>query len=132
MEQVGMVSLWAGRADSARALNAYLQAGYTEDGDYVPSSFAKYFGIGYYDDDCLESRYRAESSRNVSELLKGHSYDAAIIEALNNLIGFDFPLDVNAVVLLYDFRHDSGVEAGHDGTVRLRYMGAVAFSKIRP
>jgi hypothetical protein len=128
MQTEGVVSLWVGQADSADALDAYLQVGYSEDGDFIPSAFARDFGIGHYDEDFREAQQYAEPSRSVPDLLKGYSYDSVIIPKFVQLLGRSFPVDVNAVILLYNFKHDSGVEANDGGPVRLKYMGGVTLS----
>jgi hypothetical protein len=128
MRDEGVVSLWVGESDSPDALDAYLQVGYSEDGDFIPSPFARDFGIRYYDEDFREAQHYEEPSRSVRDLLKGYSYDSVIIPKFVQLLGDSFPVDVNAVILLYNFKHDSGVEANDGGPVRLRYMGAVTLS----
>lgn len=128
MQAQGAVSLWVGQADTSGALDAYLQVGYSDDGDFIPSPFARDFGIRYYDEDFREAQHYERPSRSVRNLLKGYSYDSVIIREFVQLFGELFPVDVNAVILLYNFRHDTGVEANDAGAVRLRYMGAITLS----
>jgi hypothetical protein len=128
MQAEGVISLWAGQADSAHALDAYLQVGYSDDGDLIPSRFARDFGIRYYDEDFREARHYEKPSRSIRQLLKGYSYDSVIIPKFVQLLGELVPDDTNAVVLLYNFKHEAAIGAKDDGEVRLRYMGAVMLS----
>jgi hypothetical protein len=124
MQEEGVVSLWVGQADSPDALDAYLEFGYTEDGDRIPSPFAADFGIRY-DEDFREAQYYDNPSRSVRGLLQGYSYDGVIVPKFVQLLGESLPEDVNAVVLLYNFRHNAGAGTGTGGAVRLRYAGSV-------
>ena len=45
MEREGYVSLWIGIIDSDLELSKYLELGYTDDGDYIPSQFLTDFNI---------------------------------------------------------------------------------------
>ena len=126
MQEKGVVSLWVGQADSPDALDAYLLVDYSEDGDLIQSPFARDFGIRYYDEDFREAQHYEKPSRSVRDLLKGYSYDSVIIPKFVELLGESFPDDVTAVILLYNFKHDTRVESYDGGAVRLRYMGAVA------
>ncbi len=127
MREEEMVSLWVGHVESSNALDAYMVVGYSEDGDFIPSPFAKDFGIGYYDDDFREAQYYQNPSRSVRDLLRGYSYNNMIIPKFVQLLGELLPEEVNAVVLLYNFKHDNGVVANAGETVRLRYVGTVSF-----
>jgi len=125
MQEEGVVSLWIGQADSSDALDAYMQTGYSDDGDFIPSPFAKDFGIRYYDEDFREAQHYEKPSRSVRELLRGYSYDDVVIPKFVQLLGESFPEEVNAVVMLYNFKHDGNVQANTGGAVKLRYMGAI-------
>jgi hypothetical protein len=129
MEEEGVVSLWAGRADSAEALAAYMREDYSEDGDFIPPPFAKDFGIDYYDEDFREAEYFTKPARSIRQLLKGCSYGDVVIPKFVHLLGDSFPDDVNAVVMLYNFKHDTGVEASDGEAIRLKYMGAVKYDE---
>jgi hypothetical protein len=128
MQEEGVVSLWIGHADSSDALDAYLLTGYSEDGDFIPSPFARDFGIGYHDEDFREAQHYENPSRFVRVLLRGYSYDNVIIPKFIQLLGELLPEEVNAIVLLYNFKHDASVETNAGGAVRLRYMGAVTLN----
>jgi hypothetical protein len=126
MQEEGLVSLWVGRAESADALDAYVQEAYTDDGDFA-SAFATDFGIEYYDEDFREAHYHVRSSRSVRDLLKGHSYEEVIIPRFVDSVGESSPEDVNAVILLYNFKHDSGVRMHDGGAVKMQFLGTVAY-----
>lgn len=126
MQQEGMVSLWAGHADSASALEDYLKTSYSEDGDLIPSSLANDFGISYYDEDFREARHYDKPLQSISDLLRDYSYDNMVIPKFVQLLGESLPMAVNAVVLLYNYKHDSEVEVNASGPVTLRFMGTVS------
>jgi hypothetical protein len=125
MREEGAVSLWVGQADSEESLDAYLLTRYSDDGDLIPSPFARDFSTGYYDEDFREAQYYESPSRSILELLRGFSYDDVIIPKFVQLLGELLAEEVNAVVCLYNFRHEGSVEPATGGAVRLRYMGAI-------
>jgi hypothetical protein len=125
MQEEGVVSLWVGHVNSEEALDAYLLTRYSEDGDLIPSPFARDFRTGYYDEDFREAQYYESPSRSIRELLRGFSYDDVIIPKFVQLFGELLAEEVNAVVCLYNFRHEGGVEPATGGAARLQYMGAI-------
>jgi hypothetical protein len=125
MKEDGVVSLWVGEAGSRDALDKYLQTGYSEEGDFIPSPFARDFSMHYYDEDLREARYYEEPSKTVADMLKGYSYENVIVPRFVGLCGESFPEPVNAVVLLYNFKYEGGVKTSVGSTVRLRYIGSV-------
>jgi hypothetical protein len=126
MQQEGMVSLWVGHADSASDLEDYLKVTYTEDGDVIRSPFATDFRIEYYDEDFREAQRYDGPSQSVSGLLRGYSYDSVIIPKFIQLLGDTLPVPVNAIVLLYNFKHEGEVDSAGSGPVTLRFMGVVS------
>ena len=119
------VSLWVGRADSASSLDAYLKVGFSEDGDLIPSTFAKDFGIKSYDEDFREARFYDVPSRSLRELLTGFSYDNLIIPKFIELCGSSLAADANAVILLYNFEYNEGRQESPESSVKMRYLGAI-------
>ena len=126
MHQEGMVSLWVGHADSTSDLEDYLKMAYTEDGDVIPSPFARDFRIEHYDEDFREAQHYDKPSQSVSGLLRGYSYDNVIIPKFIQLLGDTLPMPVNAIVLLYNFKYEGEVESTASGPVTLRFMGVVS------
>ena len=131
MQQEEMVSLWAGHADSASDLEAYLKIAYTEDGEVILSPFARDFRIEYYDEDFIEAKYYDKSLQSVSGLLHGFSYDNVITPQFTQLLGDPLPLPVNAVVLLYHFKYAGEAGLPASGPVTLRFMGVVSMESSR-
>lgn len=125
MREDRVVSLWVGQANSPDALDQYLQTGYTEDGDFIPSQFARDFGIRFYDEDFREAQYFEAPSQSVQSVLKGFSYDDVIVPRFTHLCGELFSEPVNAVLLLYNFEYKGEVDANAGGAVSMRYVGSV-------
>lgn len=125
MQEEGAVSLWIGQADSPDALDAYMQTGYSEDGDLIPSPFARDFGIRYYDEDFREAQHYEKPSRSIRDLLRGYSYDDVVIPKFIQLLGESFPEEVNVVVMLYNFKYVGSVQENTGEGVKLRYMGTI-------
>ena len=122
------VSLWMGRADSATSLDEYLKVGFSGDGDLIPSTFSKNFGIKSYDDDFREARVFDVPSRSLLDLLTGFSYDDLIIPKFIKLCGPSLSADANAVILLYNFDYTEGHQENADGLVKVRYLGTITFN----
>jgi len=122
------VSLWLGTAPNSQALADYVRLRYADDGDIVPSQLMADFGIDSYDENFREAEFLAPEDDRISEILKGFSYDAQVIDAYESAVGNLLDSKINAVVLLYNY--DANVEigqvAGSNG-VSLKYYGAVEY-----
>jgi Immunity protein 22 len=119
----GVVSLWVGQADSFTSLAAYADYDHPQ----PPSvTLSRDFGTGRYDHDFMDMAVE-KSTRSLSELLRGCSYDSIIIPKFVNLRGDLLPEAANAFVLLYNFQHNGNSGPGVDSgsPVRLRYMGSI-------
>jgi hypothetical protein len=124
----GYVSLWLGTSVSNESLESYVALHYSEDGDLVPSDLMEDFNIPSYDEDFLESEYRNLSEHRIVKLLKGFSYWEQIAERFAALCGDQVDVDVNAVVVLYDFNASpSRTRSSQNQDVQLSFMGVVTY-----
>ena len=71
---------------------------------------------------------REQSTRSLAELLCGCSYDSLIIPKFVELCGDVLPVEANAAVVLYDFRHYEmpGRKPSWNSDIKLRYMGSTS------
>jgi hypothetical protein len=60
MRQEGLVSLWMGTAPSEEALVEYVELGYDEDGEIVPSRFMVDFQLEQWNEDFREVDFLEE------------------------------------------------------------------------
>jgi Immunity protein 22 len=106
MEELGIVSLWLGKAQSSDKLEEALQVFYSEDGDFNGSEFTRGFQIDFYDENFKESEFFKENRSSLESLLEGFSYDGTVISRFSNIIE-SLKESFNAVMLLYNFRYDA-------------------------
>lgn len=125
MEKEGFVSLWVGSVQSSTELDRLLVVSYSEEGDFIPSVFAKNFEIRRYDDAVREAEYYEEASNDLNQLLEGFSYDDEIVPRFNKLVQEELPNDSNAVVLLYNFKYTGEIVEATIGSNYLRFLGTV-------
>ncbi len=123
----GFVSLWAGTAASAEALEEYLTIRYTEDGDAIWPPFAHEFGIQRFDEDFREADFIDPPERSLNELLAGTSYNHVTIPRFTKVIGATLPEEVNAIVLLYNFNYGGQIVNSENGAVVLSFRGVVLY-----
>jgi len=124
-----MVSLWLGCIDSESALDDLIKTEYNEDGDYIPSEFAKKFSINRYDEDNRESEFYEEPLKSLESILEGFSHDKVIIPKLKE---FNFTRDIteyNCAILLYDFEYDQRIKESKQKQCYLEYIGSVEYKK---
>ncbi|MPQ31664.1 hypothetical protein E4V42_09470 [Clostridium estertheticum] len=124
MEIEGVVSLWGGNFNSIIELENYVSLGYTADGDQIYSKFANEFDFGHTDDDSIEYEFYKEQLVSIEVLLKSVSYSEIISDRFKNLLGknkFDKP--VNAIVLLYDYKHEEDIISSDN----VKYIGCVSY-----
>lgn len=127
MEQEGFVSLWVGQVKSSEELDRLLRVSYSEEGDFIPSMFANNFNFYRYDDSVRESEYYEEETSDLSRLLKGFSYDDEIIPKFIDLVQGEFPSDVNAVILIYNFRYTGEIVESKIRSNHLKFLGVVEY-----
>lgn len=127
MEQIGAVSLWLGCLGSENDLAELLEVAYSEDGEYIPSKFARLFSIERYDDATREAEFYEEKFSSLAEMLEGFSYDEIIIPKLK-----DFPIrypitKYNCVVLLYNFAYNQKVNVSEQENCYFEFIGSVKY-----
>ncbi|MGQ3480664.1 immunity 22 family protein [Paenibacillus sp. TY11] len=127
MEKEGFVSLWMGNVDTCEELERLLATSYTDEGDFIPSIFARYFEIDRYDDAVREAEYYEESSNDLISLLEGFSYDDKIIPEFNALLQGKLLNNFNAVILLYNFKYTGNREEVENDSNFLKYLGTVEY-----
>ncbi|MEK8215209.1 immunity 22 family protein [Paenibacillus sp. FSL L8-0463] len=127
MEKEGAVSLWVGNVQSSEELDRLLTVSYTDEGDFIPSIFAKHFGIRRYDDAVREAEYYEEASNNLNQLLEGFSYDDEIVLKFTALVQEGLTDNFNAVVLLYNFKYTEELLEVTIQSNYFRFLGAVEY-----
>ncbi|WP_052299334.1 immunity 22 family protein [Rubinisphaera brasiliensis] len=123
MREEGWVSLWLGIAPDADALNEYIGLSYDDDGELIASSFMLDFSLLRWDEDFREAGRLEAASPSVAEVLSGFSYDSRLIEQYQQQLGRTLPAEVNAVVLLYNYRHQPTAVPQASGGVQLQFVG---------
>ncbi|WP_409274862.1 immunity 22 family protein [Neobacillus sp. SCS-31] len=127
MEQEGYVSLWVGEFSTSEELREYLSIEYDEDGDAIPSNFEKDFFIEFYDEDFREVVFHQQPLSSLNQLIAGASYEEVILSKFDDMFLKNAPKKINAVVLLYNFQYEPGVEVAKSGLNTLHYIGAVEY-----
>lgn len=127
MEKEGFVSLWVGSVQSSEELDRLLVVSYSDEGDFIPSIFAKHFEIRRYDDAVREAEYYEEASNELNQLLEGFSYDDEITLRFDTLVRGELPNDINAVVLLYNFKYTGEIVEATIQSNYLRFLGTVEY-----
>ncbi|MEK4066237.1 immunity 22 family protein [Peribacillus sp. FSL R5-0717] len=125
MQKEGFVSFWVGNINTSEELDNLLEISYTEDGDFVPSMFARSFGIDRYDDAVREADFYDEADNSLSRLLEGFSYDEDIIPKFSSLCGAQLPSQYNVVILLYNFKYEGIKKKTTINNSNLEFLGAV-------
>lgn len=129
MEKEGYASLWLGKLDSEQQLDELLEIEYTDDGDSVPSAFAGYFGIEWYDDDFREAEFFAEEGRgsDAANLLAGFSYEEELIPMFADLLKGMTLDEFNTVIILYNFKYEGKQGNYQDISAQLNFIGSVPY-----
>ncbi|MFF2496849.1 immunity 22 family protein [Peribacillus sp. NPDC058075] len=127
MQKEGFVSFWVGNINSSEELDNLLEISYTEDGDFIPSMFARSFGIDRYDDAVREADFYDEADNSLSRLLEGFSYDEDIIPKFSSLCGAQLPSQYNVVILLYNFKYEGIKKKTTINNSNLEFLGAVEY-----
>lgn len=128
MEKEGFVSLWIGNVQSSEELDKLLAVSYSDEGDFIPSIFAKHFNIRRYDDAVREAEYYAEASDDLKQLLEGFSYDDEIVPRFTALVQEGLANDFNAIVLLYNFEYTGEIV---EATIQSNYFGFLGAVEYR-
>ncbi|MEK3725439.1 MULTISPECIES: immunity 22 family protein [unclassified Paenibacillus] len=127
MKKEGFVSLWVGNVQTTHELDRLLAVSYSDEGDFVPSIFAKHFEIRRYDDAVREAEYYEEASNDLNQILEGFSYDDEIAPRFDTLVQEELPNDINAVVLLYNFKYTGEIVEATIQSNYLRFLGTVEY-----
>ncbi|WP_339220352.1 immunity 22 family protein [Paenibacillus sp. FSL H8-0332] len=127
MEKEGFVSLWVGNVQSSEELDRLLVVSYSDEGDFIPSIFAKHINIRRYDDAVREAEYYEEVSDDLNQLLEGFSYDDEIVPRFTALVQEGLPNDINAIVLLYNFEYTGAIVEVTIQSNYFRFLGAVEY-----
>lgn len=123
------VSLWMGIANNEDDLDAYVQQGYSDDGDLTPSQFMKDFNIPSYDEDFLEAEFLENPVAAIAQLLQGFSYDDQLIPRFTAICGNETDFKASAVVLLYNYKAQISGKRMSAGPVQLTFMGVTQYSQ---
>ncbi|MGE7593543.1 immunity 22 family protein [Peribacillus frigoritolerans] len=127
MQKEGFVSFWVGNINLSEELDNLLEISYTEDVYFIPSIFARSFGIDRYDDAVREADFYDEADNLLSRLLKGFSYDDEIIPEFSSLCGEQLPSEYNVVILLYNFKYEGIKKKTTINKSDLEFLGAVEY-----
>jgi Immunity protein 22 len=122
----GIVSLWLARADSEDSLDNFTTITYTEDGDYINSTFGEYFKIGYYDEDFKESVFLDKHSNYLNDLLASFSYDEIIIPRFIELIP-SLQDSFNSVIMIYNYLYDGEAQEVNIDSINCKFFGHVNY-----
>ncbi|MFP3728549.1 immunity 22 family protein [Priestia filamentosa] len=109
MEKQGSVSIWLGNLKGERDLEEYVALEYDEDGDSIPSLFFRDFHINHYetDEDFFEVEWLGESSKDISKLLEGISYEEVIVPKVKKYS--ELNKTYNSIILIYNFAYSGEV-----------------------
>ncbi|WP_223837446.1 immunity 22 family protein [Bacillus swezeyi] len=114
--------------NSPDELDKIIKTSYTEDGDFIPSIFARSFDIERYDDAVREADFYEEPSNSLSRLLEGFSYDDVIIPEFISMYGGDIlTKKYNAVVLLYNFSYEGTKKMISISDTEFEFLGSAKY-----
>ncbi|TYS69757.1 hypothetical protein FZC76_05855 [Sutcliffiella horikoshii] len=108
MEKKGWVSIWFGNF-SGNSIGEYVDLGYDDDGESIPSQFFKDFKIDMdeTDEDTIEKAVYNKSSNEISFLLNGCSYEEIILPKIQEIC--NIKKSYNAVILIYNFEYKNNI-----------------------
>jgi|688.fasta_scaffold731812_2 hypothetical protein len=127
MRQDGFVSLWIGKASTQVELDAYIRLSFTDDGELRASQFMLDFALPRWDESCREAECYEKGTSNLREILSGFSYEDQIIPQFEKQIGPVLREVANAVVLLYNFKHQPKSATSSDGPISLKFIGVAEY-----
>lgn len=136
MYEEGYISLWVGDLTSETELKKYVQLDYDEDGDLIPSQMIIDFKLfdekgdpNEYDESCMELHFYENKRKQLSDVLTGFSYDDQLLKGFEAVCGNEFDIDVNAVVLLYNYNNqiNSGDEIRTESGSPLKFVGVIQY-----
>jgi hypothetical protein len=129
MEKEGFVSLWIGNIDSQDSLDEYAELIYTDEGEWLPSTFLADFNIDKddFDEDFIEKICHEKNVKSLNELIAGCSYEDVVIPGFINVFGDDLPKGVNSAILLYNYEYDGNTKKTINGEQSFRYISTVQY-----
>ncbi len=129
MEREGYVSLWIGIIDSDLELTKYLELGYTDDGDYIPSQFLTDFNIDVneFDEEFTERNFTENFTDSIIELIKGCSYEETILEKVKILRADTGEEKLNSAFLVYNFQFDENIKQIKTDKYYFRFVGSIKY-----
>jgi hypothetical protein len=130
MERPGYVSLWLGKCSTYKELDSYLSGDYTDDGDYIQSSFETDFKIDWFDEDFRDAFCKDFFARDFGKLLSGCSYEKSVIAEFAKHFQLDSKEEFNSGFLLYDFDYHSQIKEITSNSIYLKFIGSVEYDKI--
>ncbi len=124
-----MVSIWLGNFETENDLLEYTEETYTEDGEWVSSTFCKEFfdGDDPYEIDFFERYSVGDASADIRVLLEGCSYDDSVIQSLMSAVGKTLNKEYNSVILIYDFSVDDRL---YQIKGQVDYIATVPYQKV--
>lgn len=113
MEKQGWVSIWLGNF-SGSSIEEYVDLGYDEDGESIPSQFFSDFNIDMdeTDEDAIEKAVYNKESNEINFLLSGCSYEIVIIPKIQE--SCNIKKTYNAVIILYNFEYLNSIKSAGD------------------
>ena len=130
MEKKGIVSLWLGSIASENDLNELLKINYSEDGDLIPSEFAKAFSITRYNDATREAEFLETSQESLERILEGFSYDDFIVPKFKKYSIVHDISKYNCVILLYDFEYDQEIKSTKRDDYYFEFIGSTNYEHV--
>jgi len=101
------MSLWCCRFKSEELLHEYVEINYGDDyDDKIAFELGRDFSINWYDEDFAEVSYNNEMKRNISDLLKDHSFSETFLSSITDVFGEEFQNEFNAIIVLYNIAYD--------------------------
>jgi len=129
VEKEGVVSIWLGKSDSIKDFQQYLQANYSEEGNYINSKFEQDFDIDCFDEDLREMNYLEDPSNSFSLIVSNHSYCESIISNYLKKLDDELDMEYDCIILLYDFDYMGNIkEVSHKG-ISIKFIGPCDYSK---
>ena len=109
------------------ALNEYVEFGYDDDAEIVPSRFMVDFDLEQWDEDFREIEFREEHWTTVATALEGCYCEDQIIPQFEQQIGKTFDFPVNSLILLFDYNHERETKKASSGGISMRFMGVATY-----
>jgi hypothetical protein len=128
MENKGIASFWLGFIESESVFDELMRVHYSEDGDFIPSKFARYFSISRYDDTTREAEYFEAPQESIGKILVGFSYNSCIIPQFKNCRTKNDIEKYNCAILLYNYDHDyNKVRVVEHGNIYFEFIGTANY-----